>query len=105
MNQLSHQGSVTANIHHINQIQVLSSPKQSCGFRKNGGLNHHDFDIVDVQVHPSDYSFEYNPESVTYTDKTLIKSVDDDKMYHIPQFFYLEQDDYILDVYLYMLEA
>ena len=40
-------------------------------------LNHHVLDNVDVEVHPSDFPFEYNPESVPDTDTTTIKLIDD----------------------------
>ena len=48
---------------------------------------------------------EYNSESVTDTDTTPIKSIDDDEMDHILYLFHLEHDDYLLDDELHMLQA
>ena len=43
-----------------------------------GILNHHAIDNGDVEVHPSDFPFGSNSESVPYPDTNPIKSIDDD---------------------------
>ena len=51
-------------------------------------LNHHDIDNGDVEVNPSEFPVESNPESVTDPDTTAIKSIDNDEMDHILVFFH-----------------
>ena len=53
-----------------------------------GRLNHHAIDNGDVDVHPSEFPFEYNSESVPDTDTTPIKSIDDDEMDHLLELFH-----------------
>ena len=48
-----------------------------------GRLNHNGIDNGDVKVHPSEFPFESNSESVPYPDTTLIKSIDGDEMDHL----------------------
>ena len=48
-----------------------------------GILVNHAIDIVDVEVHPSEFPFEYKYESITDSDTTLIKSIDYYKMDHL----------------------
>ena len=43
-----------------------------------GIFNRHDIDNGGVEVHPSDYQFESNSESVPDPDTTKIKSINDD---------------------------
>ena len=45
-----------------------------------GILNHHAIDIGDVEVHPSEFSVEYNSEYVPYPDIIRIKSIYDDEI-------------------------
>ena len=45
-----------------------------------GRLNHHSIDNGDIEVHPSEFPFEFNSKSVPYTDTTLIKSIGDYEM-------------------------
>ena len=42
-----------------------------------GRLNHHVIDNGNVEVHPSEYPFEYTYGYVTDMDTTMIKSMDD----------------------------
>ena len=65
-------------------------------------LNHH---AIDNGVITSDLPVEPSYDSVPYPDTTPIKSIDDDEMDHILEFFHLEHDDDILDVDLQMLQA
>ena len=53
-----------------------------------GRLNHHAMDNGDVEVHPSEFPVEFNSESVPDPDTALIKSNDDDEMYHLLEFFH-----------------
>ena len=70
-----------------------------------GRLNHHAIDNGDVEVHPSDFSAESNPENVPDPYTTPTKSMDDYEMDHLLEFFHSEHDDHILDVDLQMLQA
>ena len=70
-----------------------------------GRPNHPAINNGDVEVHPSEYPFECTSEYVTYPDKTPIKSIDDDEMNHLLELFHSENNDYILDVDLHMLQA
>ena len=51
-------------------------------------LNHRAIDNGDVEVHPLDFPVESNSESVPDIYTTLIKSISDDKMYHLQELFY-----------------
>ena len=53
-----------------------------------GILNRCAIDNVDVEVHPTEFTVEFNSESVPDPDTTPIKSIDDDKMYHLLEFFH-----------------
>ena len=68
-------------------------------------LNHHAIDNGDVEVHPTDFTVEFNSESVTYPDTTSIKSFDDDKMDHLLELFDSEHDEDNTDVELQMLQS
>ena len=68
-------------------------------------LNHHTIDNGYVEVHLSAFLFESDSEYVTYPDTTSIKSIDDDEIDHLLEFFHTEHDDDILDVYIQMLQA
>ena len=63
-----------------------------------GVLNHHAIDNGDVKVHTSDFTVEFNSESVLYLDTTPIKLFDDDEMYHLLELFHSEHDEDLLDV-------
>ena len=67
-----------------------------------GKLNHHSIDNGDIT---SDVPVEPSYDSVPYPDTTPIKSIDDDVMDHLLQFFHSEHDDDFLDVELQMLQA
>ena len=67
-------------------------------------LNHRDIDNGNVQVYPSEFPVEYNPQSVIYIDTTHIKSIDDDKFDHLLGLFHSEHDDDILNIGLQMLQ-
>ena len=63
-------------------------------------LNNHAIDNGDVKD-PTSYSpVDYNSESVLDPDTTTIKSIDDDEMHHLLEFFHSKHDKYLLDVYL-----
>ena len=70
-----------------------------------GRLNHHAIGNGDVEVHPSEFSVEYNSESVLDPDTTMIKSVYDDEMDHLLELFHSEHYDELLDVDLQMPHA
>ena len=53
-----------------------------------GRLNHHAIDNGDVDVHPSYFPVESNSESIPDPDTTPVKSIDDDEMDHILEFFH-----------------
>ena len=67
-----------------------------------GKLNHHAIDNGDIT---SDVPVESSYDSVLDPDTTPIKSIDDDEMDHLLEFFDSEHDDDILDVDLQMLQA
>ena len=70
-----------------------------------GRLNHHAIDNVDVKVPTSESPVESNSESVPDPDTNPIKSIDDDEMDHLLEFFHSEHDEDFLDVDLQMLQA
>ena len=70
-----------------------------------GILNHHDIDNGDVQVCPSQFQVESNSESDSDPATNMIKSIDDDEMNNIMEFFYSEHDDDLMGVDLQMLQA
>ena len=70
-----------------------------------GRLNHNAIDNGDIEVHPSEFPFEYNPESVPYPDTTPIKSIYDDEMDHPLELFHSEHYGDILDIELQMIQA
>ena len=70
-----------------------------------GRLNHHAIDNVDIKVPTSEFPVEFNYESVLYQDTNLIKSIDDDEMNNLLEFFHSEHDEYLLDVDLHILQA
>ena len=65
-------------------------------------LNHNAIDNGDIT---SDVPFDSSYDSVPDTDTTPIKSIDDDEMDHLLEFFHSEHDDDLLDVDLQMLQA
>ena len=67
-------------------------------------LNNHTIDNGDVEVHSSEFPVEFNLESVTDKDPTLIESINDDEMDHLLEFINSENDD-ILDVDLQILQS
>ena len=70
-----------------------------------GILNHHAIDNGNVKVHTSDVPVDFNSESVPFPDTTPIKSVDNDEMDHLLEFFHSKHDEDLLDVDLQMLQA
>ena len=70
-----------------------------------GKLNHHAIDDGYVKIPTSDFPVESNYESVPDPDTTSIKSIDDDEMNHLLELFHPEHDEYLLDVYLQILQA
>ena len=70
-----------------------------------GKPNHHGIDNGDVKIPTSDVPVESNYDSVPYPDTTPIKSIDDDEMDNLLEFFHSEHDDDLLDVDLQMLQA
>ena len=65
-------------------------------------INHHVIDNGDIEVNPSDNSYRYNSESVPDSDTTLIKSIDNDEMDHIPELSHSEHNHDLLYVDLHM---
>ena len=70
-----------------------------------GKIDHHAIDIFDVKILTSDVPVESKYDSVPDPDTTPIKSIDDDEMGHLVEFFHWEHDDDLLDVDLQMLQA
>ena len=89
------------------QFKSRTSPPKTIPFNSAimGRLNHNSINNGDVEVHSSDFLVESNSEYVPDPDTTLIKSIEYDKMYHIPEFLYPEHDENILDVDIQMLQA
>ena len=69
-----------------------------------GRLNHNVIENGDVEVHPSEHPFESTSESVTDPANTPIKSIDDNKMGQLLEFFHSENDDNIFDFNLQMIQ-
>ena len=69
-----------------------------------GRLNHRAVDNGDVEINPSGYPFEYISESVPDTGITLIKSIVDNEIEPILEFFHSDHDDDLLDIYLQMFQ-
>ena len=67
-----------------------------------GKLNHYAIDNGDIN---SDVPVESNYDSVTDLDTTPVKSIDDDEMDHLMEFFHSKHDDDLLDVDPQMLQA
>ena len=63
-----------------------------------GKFNHHYIDNGDVKIPTSDVPFESNYDLVPDPCTTSIKSIDDDEMDHLLEFFHSEHDEYLLDV-------
>ena len=53
-----------------------------------GRVNNYAIDNGDVEVHPSEFPDESHSESVPYPYTTPIKSIDDDEMDHLMEFFH-----------------
>ena len=70
-----------------------------------GILNHRSIDNGDVEFRPSEFPVEFNSDSVLDPGTTLIKSIDDDEMDHLLEFFHSEHYEYFLDVDIQMLQA
>ena len=62
-----------------------------------GRLNHNVMYNGDVDVNPSYFPVESNSESVPDPDTTRTKSIDDDEMDHLLEFFHSENDEDLLD--------
>ena len=69
-----------------------------------GRLNNIEIGNGDVEVQPLEFTFDSDSESVPDPYANPIKSIDDDEMDHILQFFHSEHDDDLLDVDLHMLQ-
>ena len=67
-----------------------------------GKLNHRSIDNGDIT---SDVPVASSYDSIPDPDTTPIKSIDDDEMDYILEFFHSEHDDDLLDVDLQMLQA
>ena len=67
-------------------------------------LNHNDIDNGDVKIPTSDIPVESNYVSFPDPYTTTMKSIDDDEMDHLLEFFHSEHDDNLLDVVLQMLQ-
>ena len=67
-------------------------------------LNNHTIDNGDVEVHLSEFIVGFNSESVPDPDTIPIKSIDDDEMDHILELFHSENDEYLLDFELHMIQ-
>ena len=65
-------------------------------------INHHVIDNGDIT---SDAPVESNYDLVPDLETTPIKSIDDDEMVHLLEFFHSEHDNNLLDVDLQMLQA
>ena len=70
-----------------------------------GRLNHHVINNGDVKVATSEFPVEFDSESIPDPYTTLIKSIDDDEMDHLLEFFYSEHDKDLLNVGLQMLQS
>ena len=70
-----------------------------------GRLNNNSIDNGDFKCPYSEFPVEFNSESVTDPDSTPIKSIGDDEMDHLLEFFHSEHDEDLLDVELQMLQA
>ena len=70
-----------------------------------GRLNHHAIDNGDVKIPTSDFTVESSYVSVPDLYTTPIKSIDDDEMDHLLEFFHSEHDEDLLDVDHQMLQA
>ena len=63
-----------------------------------GRLNQHAIDNIDIEFHPSEFTFEFNSESIPCPNTTLIKPIDDNEREHLLELFHSGHDDNILDV-------
>ena len=70
-----------------------------------GRLNHHAVDNGDVKVYPLEYPFESTSDYITTPDTTPIKSIDDNEIDQLLEFFHSEHDDDILYVDLQIIQA
>ena len=105
INQLIHQESGIANLQKFTSNTITLLPEWVLCFFFMGRLNRNTIDNGDVEVHTSDSSFESTSESVPYPDTTMVKSIDDDEMYHLLEFFHYNDDDDNFDVDLQMLQS
>ena len=70
-----------------------------------GKLYNHAIDNGDVKVPTSEFPVEFNSESVPYPYTTPIKSIYDDKIDHLLEFFNSEHDEDHLDADIRMLRS
>ena len=70
-----------------------------------GRLNHHAIDNCNVEVHTSEFKVEFNPGYVPDPKATPIKSIDDDEMDHILEFYHSEHDEDLLDVDIHIIQS
>ena len=69
-----------------------------------GRLNHCYIDNGGVKLSSSYFPVEFKSGSFPDPDTPLIKSIDDDEMYHLLEFFHSEYDEDILNIDLCMLQ-
>ena len=63
-----------------------------------GRINHHVIDNGGVKIPTSEFPVESNSESVSDPETTPIKSIDDDEMYNLLEFFHSEHDEDLMYV-------
>ena len=88
----------------VAQFKSRSSPSRTNPVVSDimGKLNHRAIDNGDIT---SDVPVESSYDSVPDPDTTPIKSIDDDEMDHLLEFFHSEHDDGLLYVDLQMIQA
>ena len=70
-----------------------------------GRLNNYAIDNGDVEVQHSEFPVELKSESIPGPNTTSIKSITDDEMYYILEFFHSQHDEDLMDVAIHMLQA
>ena len=93
MEQLSHQGCGTANLHQFN-IKYRTSRLKTTRVLSDikGIIIHHVIDNDYVEVQPSEYTFKCTSESFPDPDISLIKSMDYYEMDQLLELFHSEHD-------------
>ena len=70
-----------------------------------GIINHHTINNGDIDVHTSEFPVEFNSEYIPNSDTIPIKSIADDEMDHLLEFFHSGYYEYLLDVDIYIIQA